>query len=362
MWHVMAGLVPTASLSAPRRLRQFNGVSRAQRSIPGSALRAARGQVTRSGMMRCRPGIVQSSEVWNGPGSAVHHSRKNARAAPHPGHEMISPGQRGPERELLRTDAQRRGVFCSSASQGSSPSNSGCLLGPHPFCTAFRGLQRYDGRSSGTNFKRRSSECVLLDGGPHVLPTRSASGNARNCDSHKLQDRNCRRPDDVTFPPLHRIRWCRRRPMWPGRRKGHSISSTCLISRPKPKSSSRRRRSDTSSGGSGDEWTLKENTRAFNDRQILPRYLAGVEVPSTATEILGSKVDIPVFVPPMAAHGLAHATAEKGSAKGAADAGALFCAQTLASKTSSSAAARPASTSPGSSPARAARPSSSSAA
>ena len=116
------------------------------------------------------------------------------------------------------------------------------------------------------------------------------------------------------------------------------------------------------SGGSGDEWTLKENTRAFNDRQILPRYLAGVEVPSTATEILGSKVDIPVFVPPMAAHGLAHATAEKGSAKGAADAGALFCAQTLASKTSSSAAARPASTSPGSSPARAARPSSSSAA
>jgi lactate oxidase len=84
------------------------------------------------------------------------------------------------------------------------------------------------------------------------------------------------------------------------------------------------------SGGSGDEWTLKENTRAFNDRQILPRYLTGIEVPSTATEILGSKVDIPVFVPPMAAHGLAHATAEKGSAKGAADAGALFCAQTLA--------------------------------
>jgi lactate oxidase len=25
-------------------------------------------------------------------------------------------------------------------------------------------------------------------------------------------------------------------------------------------------------GGSGDEWTLKENTRAFDDRQILPRY------------------------------------------------------------------------------------------
>lgn len=87
------------------------------------------------------------------------------------------------------------------------------------------------------------------------------------------------------------------------------------------------------SGGSGDEWTLKENTRAFDDRQILPRYLAGVDMPNTETELLGSQVALPIFVPPMAAHGLAHVTAEKGSAKGAADAGALFCAQTLANAT-----------------------------
>jgi lactate oxidase len=83
-------------------------------------------------------------------------------------------------------------------------------------------------------------------------------------------------------------------------------------------------------GGSGDEWTLKENTRAFDDRQILPRYLQGFDAPSTETEIFGSKLGIPIFVPPMAAHGLAHASAERGSAKGAGDAGALFCAQTLA--------------------------------
>ncbi|MCL4768459.1 MAG: alpha-hydroxy-acid oxidizing protein [Hyphomicrobiaceae bacterium] len=83
-------------------------------------------------------------------------------------------------------------------------------------------------------------------------------------------------------------------------------------------------------GGSGDEWTLKENTRAFDDRQILPRYLAGFDAPNTEIEILGSKLDVPLFVPPMAAHGLAHVTAERGSAKGAGDAGALFCAQTLA--------------------------------
>lgn len=84
------------------------------------------------------------------------------------------------------------------------------------------------------------------------------------------------------------------------------------------------------SSGSGDEWTLRENLRSFDDHPIMPRYLAGVKQPDTRTVLLGSNVDIPIFVPPMAAHGLAHASAELGTAKGAADAGALFTAQTLA--------------------------------
>lgn len=84
------------------------------------------------------------------------------------------------------------------------------------------------------------------------------------------------------------------------------------------------------SSGSGDEWTLRENIRAFDDVQILPRYLAGVDQPDTSTILLGSKVTMPIFIPPMAAHGLAHVNAEKDTAKGAADAGVLFTAQTLA--------------------------------
>lgn len=84
------------------------------------------------------------------------------------------------------------------------------------------------------------------------------------------------------------------------------------------------------SGGSGDEWTLRENTRSFEDRQILPKYLVGIDQPDTSTTLLGSKVKVPIFVPPMSAHGLAHVTAERGTAKGAADAGALFTAQTMA--------------------------------
>lgn len=85
--------------------------------------------------------------------------------------------------------------------------------------------------------------------------------------------------------------------------------------------------------GSGDEWTLKENTRSFEDVQILPRQLAGVTMPDLSTTLLGSKVGTPIFVPPMAAHGLAHVSAEKGTARGAAEVangGALFCTQTLA--------------------------------
>lgn len=82
--------------------------------------------------------------------------------------------------------------------------------------------------------------------------------------------------------------------------------------------------------GSGDEWTLRENVRSFDDHPIMPRYLAGVKQPDTRTSLLGTPVSMPIFVPPMAAHGLAHSTAERGTSKGAADAGTLFTAQTLA--------------------------------
>lgn len=70
------------------------------------------------------------------------------------------------------------------------------------------------------------------------------------------------------------------------------------------------------SSGSGDEWTLRENIRAFDDVEIIPEYLVGIDQPDTSTILLGSKVGLPVFIPPMAAHGLAHSSAEKGTAKG----------------------------------------------
>jgi len=83
-------------------------------------------------------------------------------------------------------------------------------------------------------------------------------------------------------------------------------------------------------GGAGDEWTLRENTRAFDDVQILPQHLTGMTYPDTGIELLGLKLATPIIVTPMAAHGLAHSSAEKGTALGAAKAGALMCIATLA--------------------------------
>ena len=82
-------------------------------------------------------------------------------------------------------------------------------------------------------------------------------------------------------------------------------------------------------GGSGDELTLHENRRAYDDFTIVPRYLTGLNEPDISTELLGSKLSAPLVCPPCAAHGLAHTTAERGSSRGVAESGCLFTMQTL---------------------------------
>ncbi|MBL8642811.1 MAG: alpha-hydroxy-acid oxidizing protein, partial [Rhodospirillaceae bacterium] len=86
-------------------------------------------------------------------------------------------------------------------------------------------------------------------------------------------------------------------------------------------------------GGAGDEWTLRENRRAFDDVQIIPRRLTGFGLPNLSTTVLGAKMSLPVMVSPMAGQGLAHVSAEAGNAKGAGAAGAVFCAPTMSNVT-----------------------------
>ncbi len=83
------------------------------------------------------------------------------------------------------------------------------------------------------------------------------------------------------------------------------------------------------SGGSGANWTRRENTEAFSRVNIEPLALSGVSKVDLATEILGSKLSMPIFIPPMGSHGLAHVEKEAATSKGAAAVGTLMTTSTV---------------------------------
>ena len=80
--------------------------------------------------------------------------------------------------------------------------------------------------------------------------------------------------------------------------------------------------------GSGDQWTLAENRRAFNDYPIATHRLRGVEGRSIGlgTRLLGHDLPYPVLVAPSGVHIFAHPAAEAATAGGAGKAGALYTA------------------------------------
>lgn len=85
---------------------------------------------------------------------------------------------------------------------------------------------------------------------------------------------------------------------------------------------------DYIAGGSGDEYTLKQNIDTFNNKRILPRVMADVEYPKTQTTILGHELPSPIIMAPIAAHGLAHESREVGTAKGVSEYGTILSIST----------------------------------
>jgi isopentenyl diphosphate isomerase/L-lactate dehydrogenase-like FMN-dependent dehydrogenase len=67
-------------------------------------------------------------------------------------------------------------------------------------------------------------------------------------------------------------------------------------------------------GGSGAEYTKRENLRAMESIPIEPHFLSGVLKPDLTTTILGHTLPFPIIVPPMGSHGLAHVSKEVGTA------------------------------------------------
>ena len=80
--------------------------------------------------------------------------------------------------------------------------------------------------------------------------------------------------------------------------------------------------------GGGDQWTLAENRRAFNDFPIATHRLQGVDGKSLSlgVSLLGHDLPYPVLVAPSGAHVFAHPLAEAATAGGAGRAGALYTA------------------------------------
>jgi isopentenyl diphosphate isomerase/L-lactate dehydrogenase-like FMN-dependent dehydrogenase len=86
---------------------------------------------------------------------------------------------------------------------------------------------------------------------------------------------------------------------------------------------------DYFAGGAGDEVTLRENVEAWAHWRLRPRVLRDVREVSTAAEVLGKPVEMPVLVAPVAYQRMAHPEAEAGMAAGAAAAGTVMCLSTL---------------------------------
>jgi isopentenyl diphosphate isomerase/L-lactate dehydrogenase-like FMN-dependent dehydrogenase len=84
-------------------------------------------------------------------------------------------------------------------------------------------------------------------------------------------------------------------------------------------------------GGSGDEWTLRENVAAFARWHLRPRVLVDTGTVTTETTVVGQKVSMPVLVAPTAFHRLAHPDGEIATARGAAGVGTVMCLSSLAS-------------------------------
>jgi isopentenyl diphosphate isomerase/L-lactate dehydrogenase-like FMN-dependent dehydrogenase len=83
-------------------------------------------------------------------------------------------------------------------------------------------------------------------------------------------------------------------------------------------------------GGAGDELTLRDNVAAWSRWRLRPRVLVDVSEVTTAAEVLGGPVSMPLLVAPVAYQRLVDPEGEVGMARAAAAAGTVMCLSTLA--------------------------------
>lgn len=86
-------------------------------------------------------------------------------------------------------------------------------------------------------------------------------------------------------------------------------------------------------GGADDEVTLRRNTDAFNDYELLPAQLSDVSRIDLQTSILGQRIDWPVILSPTGASRLFHHESEAAVVRAAHNSGTIYSLSTLATTT-----------------------------
>ena len=86
-------------------------------------------------------------------------------------------------------------------------------------------------------------------------------------------------------------------------------------------------------GAADDEVTYKRNSQSFNDVDLVPNVLAGVEEVDMSTEIMGQELSMPFYCAPTALQRLFHHQGERAVAKAASSAGTMFGVSSLATVT-----------------------------
>jgi len=85
-------------------------------------------------------------------------------------------------------------------------------------------------------------------------------------------------------------------------------------------------------GGADDEVTLNRNTSAFDTCDLVPNVLAGVDEIDLTTEVLGQKLDMPLFFSPTAMQRLFHHDGERAIAASAEELGTMFGISTIGTR------------------------------
>ena len=82
-------------------------------------------------------------------------------------------------------------------------------------------------------------------------------------------------------------------------------------------------------GAADDEVTYRRNTRAFEECDLVPNVLAGVEVVDMSVTVMGVKLDMPIFCSPTALQRLFHHDGERAVARAAEKFGTMFGVSSL---------------------------------